>query len=106
MPDPRKSYERHTIPELIKAEENAAAYLEKHGAEIADSMGTKVHLLEALIQRVGTPGLEFGDRLETFADIADAARLLRTDANDFFDLASGPLVARIVRTVPPIKPKN
>jgi hypothetical protein len=46
----------------------------------------------------------FDDRLEYLARISEIARLIQSDADGFFELASNPVVARILTSVPQKKP--
>jgi hypothetical protein len=52
-----------------------------------------------LIQRVAHPKTSFDDRLEYFARISEIATLIQEDADGFFELASQPVVARILKSV-------
>jgi hypothetical protein len=63
-------------------------------------MRAKTRFLETLIQRVSQPTTSFQDRLEYLARISEIARLIEEDADGFFQLATQPMVARILGTVP------
>jgi hypothetical protein len=94
-PDGRWSHE-----ELRAAEATACQFLEDNSGEIADTLRAKVKFLEILIERLERKTTHFEDRLEYFARVSEIARLIEEDANRFFELASQPVVARILATVP------
>ena len=99
MPDYQKPYGKWTREELRNAEATARQFLEEHSSQIADTMRAKAKYLETLIQRIGQPKTNFEDRLEYFARISEIASLIQEDANGFFELATQPVVARILKTV-------
>ena len=86
--------------ELRSAENTASQFLEENGAQIADAMRAKAKFLEVLLHRVSLRQTALADRLEYLARISEIADLIREDADGFFELASRPMVARIVGTVP------
>ena len=94
-PDGRWSHE-----ELRAAEATACQFLEDNSTDIADTLRAKVKFLEILIERLERKATHFEDRLEYFARVSEIARLIEDDANGFFELASQPVVARILATVP------
>jgi hypothetical protein len=85
---------------MLSAEATARAFLKENSGQIADTMRAKAKFLETLIQRVSQPQTSFEDRLEFFARISEIAALIQNDADGFFTLASQPVVARILSTVP------
>ena len=99
MPDNQRPYGKWTKEELLGAEATAREFLEENSAQIADTMRTKAKFLETLIQRVAMPKTSFEDRLEYFARISEIAQLVQQDADGFFELASQPVVARILGSV-------
>jgi hypothetical protein len=99
MSDHQKPYGKWTREELRNAEATARQFLEDNSTQIADTMRAKAKYLETLIQRVALPKTSFEDRLEYFARISEIAALIQDDANGFFELASQPVVARILKTV-------
>jgi len=99
MPDNHRPYGRWTPEELRGAEKTARQFLEENSGPIADTMRAKARFLEALIQRISMPQTSFEDRLEYFARISEIAQLVQEDADGFFELASQPVVARILGTV-------
>jgi hypothetical protein len=103
MPEQRRNYGKWTRDELRKAEATASQFLEEHSSAIADTMRSKAKFLENLIERISHPGTKFEDRLEYLARISEIAQLIQTDAEGFFELASQPVVARILATVPRAK---
>jgi hypothetical protein len=85
--------------ELLIAEATAKSFLQDHSIQIADTLRAKLRFLDLLVQRVALPHAAFEDRLDYFARISEIAQLIEEDANGFFELASSPMVARIVATV-------
>jgi hypothetical protein len=104
MPDNQRPYGKWTKEELIAAETTARQFLEENGAQIAETMRVKAKFLETLIQQVAMPHTGFQERLEYFARISEIAQLVQQDADGFFELASQPVVARILGSVK--KPKR
>jgi hypothetical protein len=100
MPDKRRPNRKWTPKEMASAEATARTFLEENSGQIADTMRAKAKYLETLIQRVSLPKTSFEDRLEYFARISEIAALIQHDADGFFALASQPVVARILSTVP------
>src|SRR6516225_4027426 len=98
MPDQRP-YGKWTKEELLAAEATARQFLEENSTQIAETMRAKAKFLESLIQRVAMPQTSFQDRLEYFARISEIAELVEEDADGFFELASQPVVARILGSV-------
>jgi hypothetical protein len=100
-PDNNRHYGKWSREELRNAEATARQFLEENSVQIADTMRAKAKFLETLIQRVSLKKTTFEERLEYFARISEIARLIQDDADGFFELASQPVVARILSTVPP-----
>jgi hypothetical protein len=100
MPDKRRPKNKWTREEMLHAEATARTFLKENSGQIADTMRAKAKFLETLIQRVSQPQTTFEDRLEYFARISEIAALIQNDADGFFALASQPVVARILATVP------
>ena len=103
MPDDR-SYGKWSREELKNAEVTASRFLEDNCAQIAETIRGKAKFLETLVQRLSMRKTAFDDRLEYLARISEIARLIQADADGFFELASNPVVARILTTVPKKKP--
>ena len=99
MPDHRRNYGKWSREELRNAEATASHFLEENSSQIAETIRVKAKFLEALIQRVALKKTSFEDRLEYFARISEIAALIQEDADGFFELASQPVVARILSTV-------
>src|SRR5215471_5638353 len=100
MPDNRNPNSKRTPQEMRNAEATARAFLAENSSQIADTMRAKAKFLETLIQRISSPKTSFDDRLEYFARISEIAALIQEDADGFFALASQPVVAQILATVP------
>jgi hypothetical protein len=99
-PDNNRHYGKWSHQELRNAEATARQFLEENSSQIADTMRAKSKFIETLVQRVALQKTTFDDRLEYFARISEVARLIQQDADGFFELASQPVVARILGTVP------
>jgi hypothetical protein len=100
MPENNHPYGKWSREELRNAEMTAGQFLQENCVEIADTMRAKAKFLETLVERLSLSKTSFEDRLDYFARVAEIARLIEEDANGFFELASQPAVARILRTVP------
>jgi hypothetical protein len=100
VPEPDRQYGKWSKDELRRAESTASQFLEENSAQIADTMRAKARFLETLIQQVSSKKTTFDDRLEFFARISEIAKLIQDDADGFFELASQPMVARILGSVP------
>ena len=100
MPDDQRHYGKWSTEELRNAEVTASRFLEDNSGQIADTIRAKAKFLETLVQRLSTKKTPFDDRLEYLARISEIARLIQADADGFFELASNPVVARILTTVP------
>jgi hypothetical protein len=100
MPDNDSHYGKWSREELRHAESTASQFLEENANQIADTLRSKAKFLETLIERIAKKKTGFDDRLEYFARISEIARLIQDDADGFFELASQPVVARILGTVP------
>ncbi len=100
MPDNNPHYGKWSREELRNAEATASRFLEENCDQIAETMRAKIRFVENLIQRISLKKTSFDDRLEYLARISEIAGLIRADADGFFELASQPVVARILGTVP------
>ena len=95
----QNNYGRWSKDELVKAEATAKQFLEENSLQISDTLRTKVKYLDVLVHRLATRKGTLDDKLDCFARIAEIAQLLKEDAEGFFELASQPVVARILNTV-------
>lgn len=82
--------------ELRKAEVAATQFLEQNAPQISETMRTKARYLDGLIQVLSHQQTTLDQRLDCFARIAEISQLLKEDADGFFELASQPVVARIL----------
>ncbi|HWQ56418.1 MAG TPA: hypothetical protein VN442_22215 [Bryobacteraceae bacterium] len=98
-PEEKNQFGRWSTEELQKAETTATRFLEDNGAQIAETLDAKVRFLEILIERLSSKKTTLDQRLDCFARIAEISDLLKEDADGFFELASRPMVARILTTV-------
>jgi hypothetical protein len=92
-------YGKWSKEELRKAEATAHQFLVDNGNQISETLNTKVKYLNLLTNRLATRKLSLDERLDCFARIAEISELLKEDAEGFFELASQPVVARLVNTV-------
>lgn len=90
------NYGRWSSEELRKAENTATKFLEDNGTQIAETLRAKVRFLEVLIQRLSSKKTTLDQRLDCFARVSEICDLLQEDADGFFQLASQPVVARIL----------
>lgn len=100
MPEENGQNGKWSREELRNAETTARRFLEDNGGQIAATLRAKAKFLEALIDRLSHKRTAFEDRLECFARIAEIACMIEEDADGFFELASQPMVAQILSTVP------
>lgn len=99
-PDNNRHYGKWSKEELRNAEATACQFLEENSTQIGETMRAKLRFLEVLIQRISQSKTGFEDRLEYFARVSEVASLIQADADGFFELASQPVVARILGSVP------
>lgn len=95
----RRPYGKCSREELRDAEVTASDFLNDNCAQIGDTLRAKARFLDILIQRISSKSISFEDRLDCFARISEIAVLIQEDADGFFELASEPMVARILGTV-------
>ncbi|MFN7997401.1 MAG: hypothetical protein U0Q18_27540 [Bryobacteraceae bacterium] len=95
-PDPKDDYSHWSRDELRKAEATAQQFLEQHAGQIGETLRSKAQFLEGLIRVVANKKTTLDQRLDSFARISEIAQLLKQDADGFFELASQPVVARIL----------
>lgn len=100
MPDEQRHYGKWTKEELRQAEATACHFLEENSAQIAETMRAKAKFLADVIQRLSLKETGFDNRLEYFARVSEVAQMIQDDADGFFKLASQPMVARILGSVP------
>jgi exonuclease VII small subunit len=93
------NYGKWSKEQLRKAEATARQFLDENGAQISDTLRTKVKFLETLVNRLNQKNLTLDQKLDCFARIGEISQLLKDDAEGFFELASQPVVARILSTV-------
>jgi aconitase B len=96
MDQPRPNNSRRKGEELRRAEATARDFLEDNAAQISETLQAKIRFLQLLVERVGQKKTTLDQRLDSFARIAEIAELLKQDADGFFNLASQPVVARIL----------
>jgi hypothetical protein len=98
-PEESNNFARWSNEELQKAETTATRFLEENGGQIAETLKAKVRFIEILIDRLRSKKTPLDQRLDCFARISEISDLLKEDADGFFELASQPIVARILADV-------
>lgn len=98
-PEEKNQFARWSSEELQKAEATASHFLEDNGAQIAETLHAKVRFIEILIEQLRSKKTSLDQRLDCFARISEISDLLKEDADGFFELASRPMVARILTSV-------
>ncbi len=99
-----KPFHKLTSDELHQAEAIAATFLRESAPEVGAAFRAKTAILLALIEAIERPETSFEGRIEVLARMAEAAQLIEADALEFFDLATGAVVARLIRSIPNGKP--
>jgi hypothetical protein len=94
--DSQDDFGRWSKDELRKAEATASQFLEQNARQISETLRAKAKFLEGLIQAIGSRKTTLDERLDCFARISEISQLLKEDADGFFELASQPVVARIL----------
>jgi hypothetical protein len=94
--EPSEGYGSWSEDELCKAEATASQFLEENARQISETLRAKTRYLEDLFQTLGHRNTTLDKRLDCFARISEIAQLIQCDAEGFFDLASQPVVARIL----------
>jgi len=89
-------YSSWTGAELERAESTAHEFLSTNHAAICQSFARQAAVIEKLIAYLKRTDLSADERLDCFARIAEASEAMHDCANGFFDLASQPLVARLL----------
>ena len=102
-PDPKNNRTRWTKDELLKAEATASQFLEDNSNQISETLRAKMRFIELLVQRLGHKKTTLDERLDCFARISEVARLVQEDADGFFNLASQPVIARMLLNAKPAK---
>jgi hypothetical protein len=102
-PEEPNQFSRWSQEELRKAEATAGQFLEQNRTQIAETLRAKANFVEMLIQRLNSKDTNLDQRLECFARISEIATLIKEDTDGFFELASRPVVARILSSVQPKK---
>lgn len=96
MPSDYRNWTEH---ELRQAEVTADSFLRENTSQIVDTLQAKVRFLEFLIQRLNQRHSSLNQRLDCFARIAEVSQYMREDAQGFFELASQPIVARLLHSL-------
>ena len=99
MADQGNNYGKWSKEDLRKAEATARQFLQDNGAQISDTLRSKVKYLDLLVNRLSNRKSSLDEKLDCFARIGEIAQLLKDDAEGFFELASQPVVAQILNSV-------
>jgi|SRR5579872_5771711 len=91
-------YAKWSEPELRRAESVANQFLQDHAEQIRQNFELKIARLQQLVESLDRH-MNFDQRLDCFARIAEAARSLEEDAVGFFGMAAEPVVARLLAKV-------
>jgi exonuclease VII small subunit len=89
-------YAKWSEQQLKRAESRAERFLLDNDGPIWDNFRAKVDALDDLLMGLRHPRLTLDQRLDCFARIAEISRALEQDAQGFFNLASEPVVARLL----------
>ena len=92
-------YEKWSEQDLRRAESVANRFLQQNEEQIRETFEAKVKTLRELLASLRERRMTLDQRLDCFARIAEASRALEQDAEGFFNLASGPVVARLLAKV-------
>src|SRR5579884_1522672 len=90
-------FDRWSPQELQRAERAAMAFLDENIRDIADTLDRRIALLRRLTGLMRSSEATFDDRMLYLSMVEEIAISVGDSARDFFDLGSGPRVARLVR---------
>ena len=99
MPEDQGHYGRWSKEELRQAEATACRFLEENSGQIAETMQAKAKFLQGLIARLSLKETGFRTGWNISPALRRSPSLIQDDADGFFDLASQPIVARILGSV-------
>jgi hypothetical protein len=86
--------------DLRRAERIAGEFLEENAEQILNTLRAKLNFLQVLVARLDCPGAPLDHRLDCFARIAEVSDFMKADAQGFFELASNPIIARLLTGLP------
>ena len=92
-------YTKWSLDELRKAESVAQKFLTDNGPQIWGNFCRKMEALDVLVTCLKNKNITLDQRLDCFARIAEISQDMKDDAEVFFELASEPVVARILSNV-------
>ena len=92
-------YTKWSLDELRKAESVAQKFLMDNGPQIWENFCRKMEALDVLVTCLKNKNTTLDQRLDCFARIAEISQAMKEDAEGFFELASEPVVARILSNV-------
>jgi hypothetical protein len=93
------NYSEWSQGELRRAERVAGEFLEENAEEILGTLRAKLKFLQVLIERLDRPAASLDYKLDCFARISELSDFIKDDARGFFELASNPMVARLLSEV-------
>ena len=91
---------RHWNDQQFKHAEIAAdRFLRDNASQIVETLQAKMRFLQLLIRRLDQKDASLNHRLDCFARIAEVSHFMQQDAQGFFELASHPIVARLLQNL-------
>ncbi len=93
---PSNNYSKWSGEELRQAELIAGRFLSNHNHEIYQSFQVQLLAMAELLHRLRSNTCSLEQRLDCFARISELSTMIQGDAQALFDLASEPVVARLL----------
>jgi hypothetical protein len=90
-------FERWSPQELRQAERVAMEFLQENVAGIADTFDQRIGLLRRLTGMMRSEDSTFEDRMLYLSLLDEIATSISESARDFFNIGSGPRVAKLIR---------
>jgi hypothetical protein len=90
-------YERWSPQELRKAEQVAMEFLQENVPGIADTFDQRIALLRRLVGMLRSDEASFEDRMLYLSLLDEIATSISESAREFFNIGSGPRVAKLIR---------
>lgn len=90
-------FERWSPQELRRAERVAMEFLQENIAGIADTFDQRIGLLRRLTGMLRSDEAGFEDRMLYLSLLDEIATSISESARDFFNIGSGPRVAKLIR---------
>lgn len=90
-------FERWSPQELQRAERVAMEFLDENIQGIADTFDQRIALLRRLTGMLRSGDCSFEDRMLYLSLLEEIATSVSDSARDFFNIGSGPRVAKLIR---------